>query len=212
MAYDPMTHAKPHRIRCRHGGVEHSHETAREVAFCATQHQGFPVAVSNIKTHTAPELPKAAPATGSTYGTWRFITPEVMVRGIRKGRYCVELGANMRKFFKVDPEWKGKKFKGATVISSQHSESFKVCLVLWPDGRHEVHRDTGDLDRCLMMIAADPYTSKIRYGQEMGVCCNCGKKLTDDRSRWYGIGPECEKDNIEIINEVNNSRGMFVKE
>lgn len=202
--YDPN-----HTIRCAH--CHGTHNTAREVSFCASEHQNFPVTANNSKTHVAPEIKSTGPAYGYRRNLWNFLTPEPMVRNIRKGRYCVELGANMRKFFKVDPDWKGKKYKGATVISSQHSESFKVCLVLWPDGTHTILRNDG-LDQCLLMIAADPYTCKIRYGQEMGTCCNCGKKLTDDRSRWYGIGPECEKDNIEIINEVNNSRGVFVKE
>jgi hypothetical protein len=202
--YEPRTH----RIRCHHGGTWHDHETAREVSFCASQHMNFPIAANSNRTHTAPAIP-TQPVTGRNYGTWTFVTPEAMVRTIPKGRYCVELGANLRKFFKVVPNWKGKLYRGATVISTQHSESFKVALVLWPDGRVQIFNR--DIDSCLMMMAADPYTCKIRYGQELGVCCNCGKKLTDDRSRWYGIGPECEKDNIEIINEVENTRGRFVK-
>jgi len=30
-----------------------------------------------------------------------------------------------------------------------------------------------------------------RYGRELGVCGNCGKRLTDDASRAMGIGPDC---------------------
>jgi hypothetical protein len=132
-----------------------------------------------------------------------------MVRNIRVGRYCVELGANMRKFFRVT-ERKNGKYAGCLIIQTQHSESFKNALIFYPSGSFWIINR--DIDSCLMMIAADPYTCAIRYGQEMGVCCRCGKKLTDDRSRWYGIGPECEQHFPEIINEVNNTRGVFVKE
>jgi len=32
-----------------------------------------------------------------------------------------------------------------------------------------------------------------RYGQEIGSCGRCNRRLTDDLSRERGIGPECWK-------------------
>ena len=38
----------------------------------------------------------------------------------------------------------------------------------------------------------------------------CGKTLTDERSRWYGIGPDCETRYEESILESDQDRGPFV--
>lgn len=42
-------------------------------------------------------------------------------------------------------------------------------------------------------IAADPDKYKGLYGQRVGKCGNCHKRLTDAHSRQLGIGPECRK-------------------
>lgn len=42
-------------------------------------------------------------------------------------------------------------------------------------------------------VLHDPYGAMARYGQEIGQCGKCGKRLTDDTSRSLGIGPECRK-------------------
>jgi hypothetical protein len=33
--------------------------------------------------------------------------------------------------------------------------------------------------------------SRTKYGQEIGRCCRCNRRLTDETSRELGIGPEC---------------------
>jgi hypothetical protein len=42
------------------------------------------------------------------------------------------------------------------------------------------------------------------------VCSKCGKKLTHGRSRYYGIGPECEEFWPEVINFINETKGVYV--
>ena len=37
----------------------------------------------------------------------------------------------------------------------------------------------------------DIRAAALRYGQELGECCRCGRHLTDDESRAAGIGPSC---------------------
>jgi len=139
---------------------------------------------------------------------WSLKTPEAMVRNIRPGRYCVELGANMAKFIRVTLRDRGK-MKGYTIIQSQHSESFKTLISFSPTGSFWIYDNRYDME--LMMVAADPWGCATRYGQKLNKCCACGKKLTDDRSRWYGIGPECETRWPEIINLVHQNKGEFVK-
>lgn len=40
-------------------------------------------------------------------------------------------------------------------------------------------------------IEADPDTAAARFAAFHSRCCNCGKALTDDQSKVYGIGPDC---------------------
>jgi hypothetical protein len=41
--------------------------------------------------------------------------------------------------------------------------------------------------------AAGPVEAERLYGQEIGRCSRCGRVLTNDESRAYGIGPECRQ-------------------
>ncbi len=40
-------------------------------------------------------------------------------------------------------------------------------------------------------IDADPTLAAARFAACHSICCCCGKGLTDERSKAYGIGPEC---------------------
>jgi hypothetical protein len=42
-------------------------------------------------------------------------------------------------------------------------------------------------------ISADPIAAKHRFSDFQVRCCDCGRKLTNDLSKVYGIGPECRK-------------------
>lgn len=41
------------------------------------------------------------------------------------------------------------------------------------------------------VIDTDPDTAAARFAAFASRCCCCGKRLTDERSKCYGIGPEC---------------------
>lgn len=43
----------------------------------------------------------------------------------------------------------------------------------------------------LLAIAADPAGEARQYGKETGICCCCGRELTDKNSIEAGIGPVC---------------------
>jgi hypothetical protein len=45
----------------------------------------------------------------------------------------------------------------------------------------------------LERIVEDPKTAMVRFGQEIGRCGVCGKVLTDETSRAFGIGPICRE-------------------
>jgi hypothetical protein len=40
-------------------------------------------------------------------------------------------------------------------------------------------------------VEADPVLAGAAFAQDMGCCYNCGRALTDETSRAYGIGPVC---------------------
>jgi hypothetical protein len=43
------------------------------------------------------------------------------------------------------------------------------------------------------MIRRDPVGAAARFAAAQSICCCCGKALTDERSRAYGIGPDCRQ-------------------
>ncbi len=49
-------------------------------------------------------------------------------------------------------------------------------------------------DAVVAAIAADPITAGKRFADLTCRCCACGRALTDDHSKVYGIGPECRSD------------------
>lgn len=49
-------------------------------------------------------------------------------------------------------------------------------------------------DRAIVeAIQEDPIAARQRFADLTVRCCNCGKTLTNDLSKTYGIGPECRK-------------------
>jgi hypothetical protein len=52
-------------------------------------------------------------------------------------------------------------------------------------------RYNGQWQTVLTNVIADPVTALRRYGQEVGTCGVCHRRLTNEESRSYGIGPEC---------------------
>lgn len=101
---------------------------------------------------------------------------------------------------------KSGKYKDAIKIQSQHGDRLENRAILWPSGHLSVF-DRRVLDP-LMTMMADHKTCLTTYGQVIGRCCRCHKQLTDDRSRHYGIGPECEQIFPWVIEEVDAANSM----
>lgn len=109
-------------------------------------------------------------------------------------------------FVRISRPTKGR-FKGSLKVQTQHSEVWKEALILWPSGQWSVYRRSA-VDTLLLVIA-DTKTCAKRYGIEVQACMRCNKALTDDRSRHYLVGPECETKHgftwpIEEADEANN--------
>lgn len=134
-------------------------------------------------------------------------TPIEMIKSMRDGRYAVRPDSSTPYTFVRVSRPKSGRMKGALKIQTQHSEAYKDCIVIWPSGRVSVYDRR--VDSSLLLIVVDPVTATRAYGQELGRCCRCGRELTDERSRYYGIGPECEEHWPEIINTVDEERGAY---
>lgn len=157
---------------------------------------GQPVAASTVHVPEPPRDP------------WTLRTPRAMAETIRDGRYAVQPDTlTPLTFVRVTRPKHGKK-RGYTVFQTQHSDWYKDCVLIDPTGKVRIIDNR--IDHSLLLIVADPITAAMRYGTELGVCCSCARELTDERSRWYGIGPECEKRFPEIITRTDDSpRGPY---
>ena len=194
-------------IKCGHCSTKDTvvhHHSVAQVRACgrrAASQSASPIS-SAVRTQQTP----AAPA-------WELKTPRAMIEAMRDGYYAVSPeGGNdfdSHVFIRVSRPKRGRN-NGCLVIQTQHSDNLHPFLVIYPSGRALLYQRKDRVDMSLLMIAADPYTPAIQYSKLHKVCCRCHKKLTDERSRWYGIGPECEGYWPEIINTINNSdRGPF---
>lgn len=101
---------------------------------------------------------------------------------IRDGRYAL-YNANTEKwhFFRVDMPATGK-WKGYTFLKEQHGDNYSQI------------RDRALREQILAAIEREGVHKCLAlYGQHLGICCLCGRSLTDEISRAKGIGPECIK-------------------
>ena len=102
------------------------------------------------------------------------------------------------------------KFRGCTKVSSQHGPALEVRWAQWPSGHVSVYRWPGhDIEEDLLMLIADWKSATRLYADKIKKCGRCNAKLTDPRSRFYLIGPECEKKPgwTWWIDEVADERG-----
>ena len=96
-------------------------------------------------------------------------------------------------------------YKGTTKIQTQHSDDLIDRVIIWPSGQWKV-KSPWIID-VLMVLVVDYQTAAMRYAHEIGKCMRCNKALTDERSRHYGIGPDCEQVWTWVIPTVDEQRG-----
>lgn len=91
------------------------------------------------------------------------------------GRYAIENTQGELRFYQV---WRPK----------DNSKVVRVYVFHGPDSS-PVHRAAEPA--ILEAISEDVRGAAIRYGNEIGSCSNCGRRLTNRISRELGIGPVC---------------------
>jgi len=123
-------------------------------------------------------------------------------------------------FVRISRPGRGK-WKGWLKVQTQHSEA--LCdRWFWnmsnTDPRTNV-RSYGSLpfgpklaggqsiEDVILLIIVDHRKAGRQYAAEIGKCHFCNKALTDERSRWYGFGPECEKSAEGEKDEIDDENG-----
>lgn len=133
--------------------------------------------------------------------------PIPFLMAVGDGRYAVRPDSNTPYTFFRFSRPKTGRFAGTLKIQTQHSEKYELCMAVWPNGTVSVYDFRYEDD--LLLVCVDPNGAGIAYGQEIGACMICGKDLTDERSRYFGIGPDCETRHRHIIDLVESQKGPF---
>lgn len=92
---------------------------------------------------------------------------------VEDGRYAIVTSERVTKFYKVKNGFK------RVFLDVQASDTWYPVKATY--ARQEILAD----------IARNPKAAMLLYGQEIGSCGHCGRTLTDEESRAFGVGPIC---------------------
>jgi hypothetical protein len=133
--------------------------------------------------------------------------PLDMLETLPIGYYAVQQDTSKpMTFMRCSRDW-NKKHMGWMKIQTQHGEELMPALTMAPV--HQLYWYNMSIEMDLLLACVDPVQAAVRYGQEIGRCCRCNKELTDERSRWYSIGPECEQHWPKVILTIDETKGVF---
>lgn len=122
-------------------------------------------------------MPKSQP-TSPPVATAPVTDFRAIAARVPAGRYAIRTD-DVTKFYRVNKPTEGR-WQGYTFVDVQASDEF-----------HPIRGAT--VRGILAAIGTDPQAAAILYGKELGVCGICGRTLTDEDSRAYGIGPVCRE-------------------
>lgn len=145
------------------GKCKGNHQHTNEVRAC----YGLAAAPGAASHHPAPTVDATA-----------VLGPRVA--DVPAGRYAVEGAAGVLRFYRVDRPTEGR-WAGYVFVKMYLSDT-----LLPIKGKHQ-------REEILRRIAEDPKEAMLRFGREIGQCGHCGRTLTNEESRAYGIGPVCRE-------------------
>lgn len=109
---------------------------------------------------------------------------EVDLTLVPAGRFAVESKDGLT-FLRIDKPSDGK-WNGWAFVKRQAGDTFDRLGSARPGLPYR-----GAAGALVAQVAAEPTEAMARYGRELGHCGRCGRTLTDDESRAFGIGPDC---------------------
>lgn len=135
------------------------------------------------------------------------LTPMLpLLANVKDGYYAAEVGDgryNDLKFFRVSRPKTGQ-YAGTTKIQWQIADNWRIAILVRANGTYWKPTDApAQAEDYVLAIMVDATGCARRYAKEIDKCCRCNTSLTDERSRHYGIGPECEKHWPHIIELVD---------
>lgn len=143
-------------------------------------------------------------------------SPEMkMVKGllpaVPDAYYCVDTVDFGTVFMRVSRPKKNR-LAGSIKVQTQHSDILSDFAILWPSGSLSERAQSKKIEQCLLALVSDHQSACLRYAAKINKCCCCNKALTDERSRWYGIGPDCEQKSFMawVVDRVEDLKGPFV--
>ena len=121
------------------------------------------------------------------------VVPLPMLKSVRDGWYAWR-GDDTEDwtFVRISRPKRGDR-AGCIKVQTQHGPNYRQRMVVWPSDKVTLHAENRFIERVLMGIIVNQVRSGIDYGRIKGRCLRCKTELTDPRSRWYSIGPDCEK-------------------
>lgn len=96
-------------------------------------------------------------------------------------------------FVRIDVPKDTSKYAGNVFVKWVYGETEKAVGRQFPGETFRFRKGEDRFDYPLNELCSDPEKYKSLYGQLIGKCGNCHKRLTDETSRKFGIGPECRK-------------------
>lgn len=108
-------------------------------------------------------------------------TPKMPGPFVPAGRYAVDSNEGELRFYQV---WRPK--------GEDHERVYRVYVLHGPDSS-PVHRnaEAAIIQKIYGEDGKGIREAAIRFGNEIGACSNCGRRLTNRISRELGIGPVC---------------------
>lgn len=137
---------------------------------------------------------------------------DAMIDLVPDGYYAVPVSSSSTalKFCYFSRPKKGK-FAGALKfqehIGSWDTGRYEQRIIRWSSGQWSIYSEPWV--EILKGIVTDHKTAAMLYADELKRCCRCNAALTDERSRYYAIGPECEKVMPGVIDEINDQFGPW---
>lgn len=129
-----------------------------------------------------------------------------------KGYFAVRLEANDAYIFFYVSRPKNGKYKGTIKVQQQHGSGFgmrhSLVYVAYDDSK-KVYTYKSHLKDHVMIAITNQAQAMRDYAEQARRCCRCNAELTDARSLYYGIGPECEKSNLGLIEDIGLAKGFF---
>lgn len=171
------------------GNVERA--TALSKAACSAY-------IDQLKRGVGVDSPTVAPAPPDP----KLTMFDSLLPSLPDGRYAMRMDETEPFiFYRVKRHTKGR-LNGCLTIQTQHSERLMRAAVKWRSGEWYFEREKQRTIEHMLLICLDSKQAGFNYAEQLNRCCICGKDLTDDRSRYYGIGPDCETRHLNHIEWV----------